>query len=516
MYGPERLAATTLPSLCDPVSRRQSSFYHFESRLNSHHVTFGSVVHSAAARNFSDACASGDAGSECVTTDVNGTARGTGSWWGLSSYADALARWADAVGRVIVLPQVALISAEAGSVVRELVAQMPMRHRAAGAARRRRCPAAQKRPRAPAARRGRAHLRRAAARDLLPPADPAHVRPRALARGDRPPRREHAGTARNEGALASAANWLETSVPMRAVAEPGCAVSIMMLTCNRREVLVLALQQIAAQRTDLRVEVIVVDDGPDAVEGVARAAPPRRAAPRRRRAVARALPAPPRRPLRPFELARVDRPQARPRVARGARRRDRALGRRRPVPPRPPRAAGGADPPRRGGYDGDGVVAPHAIPGDGILPAAAGRPPLPRQPRVPALHLEGHPRLCQRESGRGPPLCRPRSRPLRATRRAHHRHGVRAPLHNTWGAFENLLKMWRPAEQAPDFVSPTLLAQLRAAHEATAAGRRAPSSSSTRSKAWTRPRPSRSCGARSRRLLEARASSEREEIFAII
>ena len=43
--------------------------------------------------------------------------------------------------------------------------------------------------------------------------------------------------------------------------------------------------------------------------------------------------------------------------------------------------------------------------------------------------------------------------------------------HNTWGAFENLLKMWRPAEQAPDFVSPTLLAQLRAAHEAT--GRRA-------------------------------------------
>ena len=43
--------------------------------------------------------------------------------------------------------------------------------------------------------------------------------------------------------------------------------------------------------------------------------------------------------------------------------------------------------------------------------------------------------------------------------------------HNTWGAFENLLKMWRPAEQAPDFVSLTLLAQLRAAHEAT--GRRA-------------------------------------------
>ena len=40
--------------------------------------------------------------------------------------------------------------------------------------------------------------------------------------------------------------------------------------------------------------------------------------------------------------------------------------------------------------------------------------------------------------------------------------------HNTWGAFENLLKMWRPAEQAPDFVSPTLLAQLRAAHDRVA------------------------------------------------
>ena len=88
--------------------------------------------------------------------------------------------------------------------------------------------------------------------------------------------------------------------------------------------------------------------------------------------------------------------------------------------------------------------------------------------------------------------------------------------HNTWGAFENLLKMWRPAEQAPDFVSPTLLAQLRAAHEAT--GRRAACpvveqhavDGMDKTKAVAKLRR-----ARSRRLLEARASSEREEIFAM-